>query len=69
MEGLMALAACVAEDGLVGHQWERRPVKVLGPSVGDARVRRQEWVGEQGEGEGIGGFSEGKPGKGITFEM
>jgi hypothetical protein len=23
--GLMALASCVAEDGLVGHQWEERP--------------------------------------------
>ena len=28
-----------------------------------------EWVGEQGEGEWDRGFSEGKPGKGITFEM
>jgi hypothetical protein len=28
-----------------------------------------EWVGEQEEGEGDRGFSEGKPGKGITFEM
>jgi hypothetical protein len=27
------------------------------------------WIGEQGEGEGDRGFSEGKPGKGITFEM
>jgi hypothetical protein len=26
------------------------------------------WVGEQEEG-GVRGFSEGKPGKGITFEM
>ena len=25
MEGSMALAAYVAEDGLVGHQWEERP--------------------------------------------
>ena len=25
MEGLMAPAAHVAEDGLVGHQWEKRP--------------------------------------------
>jgi hypothetical protein len=28
-----------------------------------------EWVGEQGEGGGDRGFSEGKLGKGITFEM
>jgi hypothetical protein len=27
------------------------------------------WVGNQGEGEMDRGFLEGKPGKGITFEM
>jgi hypothetical protein len=27
------------------------------------------WVGEQGEGRRDRGFSEGKPGKEITFEM
>jgi hypothetical protein len=27
------------------------------------------WVGEQREGGGDRGVSEGKPGKGITFEM
>jgi hypothetical protein len=27
------------------------------------------WVGEQGEGREDRGFSEGKLGKGITFEM
>ena len=26
MVGLMALAAYVVEDGLVGHQWEERPL-------------------------------------------
>ena len=26
MEGPMALATYVAEDGLVGHQWEERPL-------------------------------------------
>jgi hypothetical protein len=30
---------------------------------------RSGWVGEQGEGRGDRGFSEGKPGKRITFEM
>jgi hypothetical protein len=30
---------------------------------------RSEWVGMQGEGGEDRGFSEGKPGKGITFEM
>jgi hypothetical protein len=28
-----------------------------------------EWVGEQGEEVENRGFGEGKPGKGITFEM
>jgi hypothetical protein len=27
------------------------------------------WVGEEGEGERIGGFQMWKPGKGIKFEM
>jgi hypothetical protein len=27
------------------------------------------WIGEQGERREDRGFSEGKPGKGITFEM
>jgi hypothetical protein len=30
---------------------------------------RSGWVGEQGEWGNDRGFSEGKPGKGITFEM
>jgi hypothetical protein len=30
---------------------------------------RSRWVGEQGEERGDRGFSEGKPGKEITFEM
>jgi hypothetical protein len=35
MEGLMALVTYVAEDGLIGHQWEERP---LGVRVFDAPV-------------------------------
>jgi hypothetical protein len=31
--------------------------------------RRSRWFGEQGEGGYDRGFSEGKLGKGITFEM
>jgi hypothetical protein len=34
MEGPMALATYVAEDGLVGHQWE----EILGLRVFDAPV-------------------------------
>jgi hypothetical protein len=37
--------------------------RLLGPGS------RTLWVGEQGEVDGDRRFSEGKPGKGITFEM
>ena len=35
MEGPMVLVTYVAEDGLVGHQWEKRPMdqKVFDPLV------------------------------------
>jgi hypothetical protein len=33
------------------------------------QASRSGWFGEQGEGGWDRGFSEGKPGKGITFEM
>jgi hypothetical protein len=46
------------------------PVKVLYPSMGNAWVRNQEWVGwEQWEEEEDRGFSEGKLGKWVTFEI
>jgi hypothetical protein len=35
----MTPGAYVAEDGLVGHQWEERPVKAQGPSVGECQDR------------------------------
>ena len=47
MVGLLALAAYVAEDGLVGHQWEERTLAsrgIPGPGCGSG------WVIEQGEG-------------------
>ena len=69
----MAPTTYVAEDGLVGHQWERGPWscegsrpqcrEMPGPGI------RSRYVGEQREGVGFWGFLEGKPGKGITFEM
>jgi hypothetical protein len=68
----VALAAYVAEDGLVGHQWEERPVKVLCQSIGES-LSQEAGVGRLGR-NGSGGwgvdrnFSEGKLGKGITFE-
>jgi hypothetical protein len=62
----VSLVAYVAEDCLVGHQWEERPL-VLRRSYasvqGNARARKQEWVGWGAwQGKGIGGF-------GIAFEM
>jgi hypothetical protein len=39
--------AYIAEDGLVGHQWEERPLilRVLDAAEkGDAKVERKEWV-------------------------
>jgi hypothetical protein len=76
MVGLMALPAYVAEDGLVGHPWEERPlVKVLCPSIGNFQVQEAGVGGlvsrgEQGEGgTDWGRGSEGKLGKEITFEM
>jgi hypothetical protein len=56
----VSLVAYVAEDGLVGHQWEERPLVLLrsyAPVQGNARVRKWGWVGwGTGQGEGIGDF-------------
>ena len=52
----MSLVAHVAEDGLVGHQWEERPLvlqRSYAPVQGNVRARKREWVGwgaVQGEG-------------------
>jgi hypothetical protein len=43
MEGSMAPTAYVAEDGLVGHQWEERPLvlwRLNAPVKRNARARR-----------------------------
>jgi hypothetical protein len=46
------------------------PVKVLCPSIGDARIRKQYWLGWEAGGWGRGWeFSEGKLGMRITFEI
>jgi hypothetical protein len=50
----MSLVVYVAEDGLVGHQWEERPLVLqtsYAPVQGNARARKQEWVG-WGAGQG-----------------
>jgi hypothetical protein len=58
---LVFLVAYVA-DGLVGHQWEERPLvlqRLYALVQGNARARKQEWVGwGAGQGEGIGGFGD-----------
>jgi hypothetical protein len=44
----MYLVAYVAEDGLVGHQWEERPLvlrRSYAPVEGNARTWKWEWVG------------------------
>jgi hypothetical protein len=42
----VALAVYVAEDGLIGHQWEERPpgpVKALCPSIEECQDQEWEW--------------------------
>jgi hypothetical protein len=50
----MSLAAFVAEDGLVGHHWEERPLGLANfvcPSTGEHEGQEEwEWVGR-----GVGG--------------
>jgi hypothetical protein len=59
----VSLAAYVAEDDLVGHQWEERPLVLQGlyaPVQGNARARKWEWVDlGAGQKEGIGDFQGG----------
>jgi hypothetical protein len=62
----VAPVAYVADDGLVGHQWEERPLssegsmpqyrRMPGPGSGSG------WVGEQGEGAENRALSEEKLG-------
>jgi hypothetical protein len=49
----MSLAAYVAEDGLVGHHWEERPLglaKFICPSTRE----------DQGQEMGVGGYGAGQ---------
>ena len=56
----MSLVAYVAEDGLVGHHWEERPLgiaKIICPVQGNARAKKWEWVGRgAGWREAVGNF-------------
>ena len=52
----MTLAAYVAENGLVGHHWEERPLDLANficPSTGECQGQE---VGVGGEGGGYGGL-------------
>ena len=50
----VSLAAYVAEDVLIGHHWEERPLilqRLYAPIQGNTRARKQSgWVGQQGRG-------------------
>jgi hypothetical protein len=61
MEGPMAPSTYVAEDGLLGHQWEERPLVLWRLDARGMPGQRSGsgWVGEQGEGDGIGGLGGG----------
>jgi hypothetical protein len=63
----MAPATYVVEGGLVGHQWRGEALLLCREMPGQGS--KSGWVGEQGEQEWDREFSEGKPGKGITFEI
>jgi hypothetical protein len=70
MEEPMAPAAFVAEDGLVEHQWEERPLVLRNldfPSVGKCQDREARVGGlvKRGRGGWDRGFFKGKPVKGI----
>jgi len=76
----MAAAAYVVEDGLVGHQWEEKPLvlsRLNAPVEGMSGLGRWEEAGGRvGEhpyrrrGRGWDRrFMNGKTGKGITSEM
>jgi hypothetical protein len=59
---LVSLAAYVAEDGLVGHHWEERPLGIqtlYAPVQGHAGGKKWERMGrEAGQLEGIGNFQD-----------
>jgi hypothetical protein len=67
----MAPAAYGAENGLVGHQWEKRPLVLRRLDVGECQDREAgvSALVIRGRGDGIRGVLEGIPGKGITFEI
>ena len=66
----MSPAAYVAENGINGRRGPWSCEGSMPQCRGMPRQRsRSKWVGEQGVEGGDREFSEGKPGKGIRFEM
>jgi hypothetical protein len=63
MAGLVALDVYIAEDGLVGHQWEERPSVCEGSMPQDRGMPGLEMgvsgLGSRGGGDGIGDFQKG----------
>ena len=57
---LVSLAAYVAEDSLVSHHWEERPLGLANficPSTWESQAKKDKWVVRgAGCGEGIGNF-------------
>ena len=56
---LMSLDAYVAEDGLVGHHWEERPLDLANficPSTGEHQGQEVGVSGQGNWGEGMGDF-------------
>ena len=51
----MSLAAYVAEDGLVGHHWEERPLGIANFTCPSTAERQGQEVGVGGEGSRVGG--------------
>jgi hypothetical protein len=59
---LVSLAACVSEDGLVGHQWKERP-------LGRANFICLSTGERQGQEVGVGGWGRVWGTFGIALEM
>jgi hypothetical protein len=48
-----------AEDGLVGHHWEERPLGIANLICPSTGAKKWEWVGRgAGQREGIGNFQD-----------
>jgi hypothetical protein len=57
MVGLMALASYVAEDGLVDHQWEEKPLvfqRFCAPYIGKCEGQEVGLSGLVNRGKGVG---------------